>query len=67
MNLKAPGAILPLGWAFLSTRANTVGGLLQPPLGELGLMITIIYLLTYLNNFDTPFLTLSLNLVFNVY
>ena len=26
-----------------------------------------IYLLTYLNNVDTPFLTLSLNLIFNVY
>ena len=39
MNLKVPGAILPLGCAILSTRAITVrgGGLVQPPLGELGL------------------------------
>ena len=35
MNLKVPGAILPLGCAILSTRAKTIGGLLQPPLGEL--------------------------------
>ena len=37
MNLKVPGAILPLCYAILSTRAKTVRGLLQPPLGELGL------------------------------
>ena len=38
MNLKVPGATLPLGCAILSTRARTVrGGLVQPPLGELGL------------------------------
>ena len=37
MNLKVPGAILPLGCAILSTRANTVRGLVQPSLGELGL------------------------------
>ena len=39
MNLKVPGAISPLGFAILSTRAITVrGGLVQPPpLGELGL------------------------------
>ena len=37
MNLKVPGALLPLGCAILSTRAKTVRGLLQPPLGELGL------------------------------
>ena len=37
MNLKVPGAILPLGCAILSTRAKTVRVLLQPPLGELGL------------------------------
>ena len=42
MNLKVPGAILPLGWAILSTRAKTVGGLVQPPLGELGLIGEII-------------------------
>ena len=36
MNLKVPGAILPLGCTILSTRAKTIGGLLQPPLGELG-------------------------------
>ena len=41
MNLKVPGAILPLGYAILSTRAKTLGGLLQPPLGELGLMYNI--------------------------
>ena len=39
MNLKVPGAILPLGCAILSTRAKTVRGLLQPPLGELGLKL----------------------------
>ena len=39
MNLKVPGAILSPGCAILSTRAITVrGGLVQPPLGELGLM-----------------------------
>ena len=37
MNLKVPGAILPLGF-FFSTRAKIVRGLVQPPLGELGLM-----------------------------
>ena len=37
MNLKVPRAILPLGCAILSTRAKTVRGLVQPPLGELGL------------------------------
>ena len=37
MNLKVPGAILSLGCAILSTRAITVRGLVQPPLGELGL------------------------------
>ena len=37
MNLKVPGAILPLGCAILSTRAITVrGGWYNPPLGELG-------------------------------
>ena len=40
MNLKVPGAILPLGCAILSTRAITVrGGWYNPPLGELGLMM----------------------------
>ena len=39
MNLKVPGAILPLGCAILSTRAITVrGGWYNPPLGELGLI-----------------------------
>ena len=37
MNLKVPGAILPLCCAFLSTGAKTVWGLLLPPSGELGL------------------------------
>ena len=38
MNLKVPGAILPLGCAILSTRAKTVRGVgTTPPLGELGL------------------------------
>ena len=40
MNLKVPGAILPLGCAILSTRAITVrGGWYNPPLGELGLIV----------------------------
>ena len=39
MNLKVPGANLPLGCAILSTRARTVGGWYNPPLGELGLMV----------------------------
>ena len=39
MNLKVPGAILPLGCAILSTREKTVrGGWYNPPLGELGLI-----------------------------
>ena len=38
MNLKVPGAILPLGCAILSTRAKTVWGLLQLPFGEVGLI-----------------------------
>ena len=38
MNLKVPGAILPLGCAILSTRAKTVRGVgTTLPLGELGL------------------------------
>ena len=40
MNLKVPGAILPLGCAILSTRAITIrGGWYNPPLGELGLIL----------------------------
>ena len=35
--LKVPGAILPLGWALLSTGAKTVWRLLQPPFGKIGL------------------------------
>ena len=31
MNLKVPGAILPLGCAILSIRAKTVGGVTTPP------------------------------------
>ena len=31
MNLKVPGAILPLGCAILSTRAKTVRGVGTPP------------------------------------
>ena len=43
INLKVPWAILPHGCTILSTRAKTVRGLLQPPLGELGLiMVSII-------------------------
>ena len=43
MNLKVPGAILPIGCAILSTRAITVrGGWYNPPLGELGLINHII-------------------------
>ena len=38
MNLKVPGAILPLGCAILSTRAKTVRGVGTTPLGELGLI-----------------------------
>ena len=42
MNLKVPGAILPLGCAILSTRAITVRGVgTTPPLGELGLKCAI--------------------------
>ena len=41
MNLKVPWAILPLDCAILNTRAKTVRGLLQPPLGELGLINTV--------------------------
>ena len=39
MNLKVPGAILPLGCAILSTRAKTLRGVVATPgpLGELGL------------------------------
>ena len=38
MNLKVPGATLPLGCAILSTRARTVRGVgTTPPLRELGL------------------------------
>ena len=32
MNLKVPGAILPLGCAILSTRAKTVRGVVATPL-----------------------------------
>ena len=32
MNLKIPGAILPLGCAILSTRAKTVKGVVATPL-----------------------------------
>ena len=40
MNLKVPGATLPLGCAILSTRARIVrGGWYNPPLGELGLSL----------------------------
>ena len=38
MNLKVPGAILPLGCAILSTRVKTVRGVGTTPLGELGLI-----------------------------
>ena len=42
MNLKVPGAILPLGSAILSTGATTVrGGWYNPPLGELGLSLIV--------------------------
>ena len=37
MNLKVPGAILPLGCVILSTRVKTAGWLVQLFLGELGL------------------------------
>ena len=32
MNLKVPGAILPLGCAILSTRAKTIRGVVATPL-----------------------------------
>ena len=35
MNLKVPGAILPLGCAFLSTGAKTVGWVVATPFREL--------------------------------
>ena len=38
MNLKVPGATLPLGCAILR---EPLGGLVQPPLGELGLILNI--------------------------
>ena len=41
MNLKVPGAILPLGSAILSTRAKTVRGVVATPLLELGLKVTL--------------------------
>ena len=43
MNLKISEAILPQGFAFLSTWAKTFGGLLQPPLGELLFNISLLY------------------------
>ena len=46
MNLKVPGAIFPLGCAILSTRAKTVGGLVQPPLRR-----TRVNVLTILDRF----------------
>ena len=50
MNLKVPGAILPLGCAILSTRAITVrGGWYNPPLGELGLMLLLLPMPLFLN------------------
>ena len=42
MNLKVPGAILPLGCAILSNRAKTVRGVVQPSLGELGLISNLL-------------------------
>ena len=56
MNLKVSGAILPLGCAILSTRAKLLRGLLQPPLGELGLsMFCALRQSSFLENlfFDT--------------
>ena len=35
MNLKVPGALLPLGWLILSTRAKTVWGVVVTPLVKL--------------------------------
>ena len=54
MNLKVPGAILPLGCAILSTRAITVRGgwYNPPPLGELGLrQCRLLSCLNYFQNF----------------
>ena len=39
MNLKVPGAILPLGCLIMSTRAKTVRGVIATPLGELGFKV----------------------------
>ena len=43
MNLKVPGAILPLGCAILSTRAKTVRGVGTTPLGELRLKHSFLF------------------------
>ena len=75
MNLKVPGAILPLGCAILSTRAITVrGGWYNPPLGELGLkaeytdlLYTVVYchIIVYVYKLQKGFpLTYNLNLPF---
>ena len=40
MNLKVPGAILPLGCAILSTRAKTVRGVVATPLRRTRVYLT---------------------------
>ena len=51
MNLKVPGAILPLGCAILSTRAKTVRGVGTTPLGELGLSSSTLSQISLKNSF----------------
>ena len=43
MNLKVPGAILPLAARFWAPGRKPLGGLVQRPLGELGLKRTYAY------------------------
>ena len=43
MNLKVPGAILPIGCAILSTRAKSLRGVVATLLGELGLIKTPVF------------------------
>ena len=43
MNLKVPGAIYPLAVRFWAPGRKPLGGLVQPPLGELGLKYDQLY------------------------
>ena len=49
MNLKVPGAILPLGCAILSTRAKTVRGVGTTPLRRTRVNVHIYIVLTVEN------------------